>query len=131
MRQFIFRAWDKDNKKMIYPPGPCDSDLGPYSVTFDGRTYIDGRYQDLIYMPWTGLITQEADYIYEGDILGGQWNCGYILFCEECKSLQYHVFNECLACSGDFHWDDIVDDDGTFEIIGNIYENPELLEHAI
>jgi hypothetical protein len=131
MKEFKFRAWDKKNKKMIYPPSPCDSSLGPYAVTFDGRTYIDGVYQDLEYLPWTGLIDKDAEYIYEGDIFGGFYDRGYIIYCEKCKGFQYHYGelddNQCFACDGEIHWAELIEFNGTFEIMGNIYENPECL----
>lgn len=126
MREFIFRAWDNKNQKMIYPPSCIDSFLGP-TVTFDGRTYIEGRYQDLIYMPWTGLIDKNAEYIYEGDLLGGSFEGGYIKFCEECKNLQYHVAGDCFACSGDIHWYELVEEDGDLIVLGNIFEDPRLM----
>jgi uncharacterized phage protein (TIGR01671 family) len=126
MREFAIRAWDKKNQKMIYPPSPCDSNAGP-SMTFDGRTYINGFYQDWIYMPWSGLITQDAEKIYEGDILGGQYEGGYVGYCDLCKTLQYHACGECFACNGDLHWYELVEDDGTLEVLGNIYQNPELI----
>jgi len=34
----------------------------------------------------------------------------------------------CAQCSGDIAWYEVVEDDGKLEVIGNIYENPELLE---
>ena len=126
MREFAIRAWDKKNKKMILPPGCYDSYLGP-TMTFDGRTYIEGYYQDWIYMPWTGLITQEAEKIFEGDILGGSYEGGWIAWCDKCKALQYHSGYGCYACEGDLHWYELVEDDGKLEVIGNIYEHPELM----
>lgn len=138
MREFIFRAWDKKNRRMINPPGPCDSSMGP-QMTMDGRFYlpvkddsipapmVGWQYMDWQLMQWTGLIDKDAEYIYEGDILGGILEGGCILYCEQCKSLQYHACNECYACSGEIHWYELAEDDGKLEVIGNIYENPELL----
>lgn len=127
MKEIAFRAWNEKTKTMINPPSPCDSSIGP-TMTFDGRTYINGVYQDLIYMPWTGLITKDAEKIYEGDILGGFFENGHIAFCDTCKSLQYHALDFCFACEGDVHWYELVEEDGKLDVIGNIYENPELLD---
>ena len=127
MREIEFRAWNKKTQNMLHAPGPCESTLGP-TMTFDGRTYINGVYQDLIYMTWSGLIDKEAEKIFEGDILGGFWEGGYIAYCDLCKSLQYHSMDICFACEGDVHWYELVEADGTLEILGNVYENPELME---
>lgn len=126
MREIAFRAWNEKTKTMILPPSCISSNPG-LTMTFDGRTYINGKYQDLIYMPWTGLITKDAEKIYEGDILGGSFEGGYILWCDTCKNLQYHACDECFACIGDVHWYEVVEEDGKLIVIGNIYENPELM----
>ena len=130
MREINFRAWNKKTQTMILPPGPCDSNPGPI-MTFDGRTYINGVYQDLIYMQWTGLITQEAEYIYEGDILGGIYGNGTVEYCDVCKSFQYHAMGTCFACEGEVHWGELVADDGKLEVVGNKWENPERLEENL
>jgi uncharacterized phage protein (TIGR01671 family) len=126
MKEFKFRAWDEKNKKMIYPPSSVSSNPG-LTVTFDGRTYVEGKYRTLEYLPWTGLVDKNGEEIYEGDILGEHWEGGYIRYCETCKNLQYHAAGECFACSGDVHWYEIVEKDGKLEVIGNIFANKELL----
>ena len=78
---------------------------------------------------YTGLKDKNGKEIYEGDILGNIWAECYIAWCDKCKSLQIFMgFGEgCEACSGDAHWRDLVEDDGKLEVIGDIYQNPELL----
>jgi len=125
MKEIKIRAWDKMRKRMIYPPGPCDSNPGP-GITLDGRMYIHGVYQDLVLLPWTGLIDKNAEEVYEGDILGGNLEGGWIEFCDTCKNFQYHLGYGCSACEGDVHWYELVEENGSLEIIGNIYENPDL-----
>lgn len=84
---------------------------------------------DLVVEFDTGLKDKNGKEIYEGDILGGIWESGFISWCEKCKQFQYHGAGiGCMACSGDVHWCEIVEDDGKLEVIGNIHENPELLE---
>jgi uncharacterized phage protein (TIGR01671 family) len=78
---------------------------------------------------YTGLKDKNGKEIYEGDILGGIWEGAYIAWCDECKQFQYHIStNECMACLGDVHWYELVEDDGKLEVIGNIHENKELLK---
>ena len=77
----------------------------------------------------TGLKDKNGEEIYEGDILGDMWGDGYIAWCDRCKQLQYHIStHECMACLGDVQWYELVNDNGKLEVIGNIHENPELLE---
>jgi len=82
---------------------------------------------------YTGLHDKNGKEIYEGDILGGIWKECYIAWCEKCKSFEVFFDTEvfpkyCNVCNGDAHWCEVVEDDGKLEVIGNIYENPELLE---
>jgi phage uncharacterized protein TIGR01671 len=129
MNRFEFRAWDKQNKRMIEAPSQFSSSLG-YLMTFDGRTYIDGVYQDWIYMQYTGLMDKNHKKIFEGDILGGFFENGFIKWCDKCKAFQYYALGFCFACEGDVHWYELVEDEGTLEVIGNVYENPGLLENV-
>jgi uncharacterized phage protein (TIGR01671 family) len=85
--------------------------------------------RDVELMQYTGLLDKNGKEIYERDILGGTWGDGYIDYCEKCKSFEYFmkVFG-CANCSGDISWQEVVEDNGKLEVIGNVFENPELLE---
>lgn len=123
MRSLKFRAWD--TKKEVWTFATL-GDLICGACEPDGDKPLSGAKQ--IWEPATGLKDKNGKEIYEGDILGGVWENGFISRCEKCKQFQYHCAGiGCMACSGDVHWYEIVEDDGKLEVIGNIHENPELL----
>ena len=93
----------------------------------EGYEYCDVEEVETIEQ-YTGLKDKNGKEIYEGDILGGIWEDGYIAYCDKCKQFQYHCNGVgCMACSGDVQWYELVDDK-ELEVIGNIHENGELLE---
>lgn len=131
-RKIKYRVWDNENKSYDDPYS-----YAYYAMTQDGGLdfYCHGDHMDEadpnVYFveQYTGLKDKNGEEIYEGDILGGIWESGFISWCEKCKQFQYHSAGiGCMACSGDVHWCEIVEDDGKLEVIGNIHENPELLE---
>lgn len=138
MREIKFRAWDNSIKEM----GEV------FSIEFDigriGMTYTDSTGCNIIhYQDWervqlrefTGLQDKHGKDIYEGDIVI------YTEF-ETIISEEGTDHNE-IPQYGVIVWDksyarfvikdscepyDCMDDDEHLEVVGNIYENPELLE---
>ena len=137
MREIKFRAWDEDKGDMIYEP----SMTNPFSVgntfgrdrtqnialSFDGKIIrintgnsSMGFPEGYILMQYTGLKDKNGVEIYEGDVLKNttvnfnhifviEWgNVGFILTGKDNKYITAKYSNKC-------------------RIIGNIYENPELL----
>lgn len=132
--RFKFRAYNKELRKMYEVDTIC-----PYedNHTKGGEVFLKGIQYNSFYFPEevkvmqsTGLKDKNGKLIYEGDILGGIYH-GYIEYCDECKCFQLKVKDYgCLACEGDLHWYELVEaeEQNELEVIGNIYENKELLE---
>ena len=136
MREIKFRCW------IDYGPGHCTMlyDRGNLSEFFDAA---DGSPT----MQYTGLKDKNGKKIYEGDIVRNHWysvsgnflgrnwvvkygghsvhgqdyysNYADGFYFDSESGVDDETYNiQCLPC----------DEGGKFEIIGNIYENPELLE---
>lgn len=131
MKGLKFRVWDREREYYL-----DETELA--GITPDGKYIwyieeeeisklgIEGGY---ILEQYTGLKDKNGKEIYEGDILGGIWERGFISWCEKCKQLQYHIADiGCMACSGDTNWYELAEDDGKLEVVGNVHENPDLLE---
>lgn len=134
MREIKFRAWDKKNKKMINdlsgviwgkPIIPTDWVQGVFDLEIPSNyNYLDGNGEmmmvdDCELMQYTDLKDKNGQKIYEGDIFEGQHeNNGVVEFDE--RTAQFR-------CNFDSHyWDGAFFRKG--KVIGNIYENPELLK---
>lgn len=130
--RFKFRVFLKYNQIM------CDIDsycflqgLNKCVFHFTNSGQKTLKNDDFILMQCTGLKDKNGKLIYEGDILGGTYGNLYVHYCDSCKQFQLKANDYgCIACEGDVHWYELVEseDENELEVIGNIYENPELLE---
>jgi len=137
VREIKFRAWDKKNKMML-----LNDSLSTHFISFNGSIgvhdncgnvkYNDGESfvsEKIIPMQYTGLKDKNGKEIYEGDILrlNGIYprTCGEklyditgVVFHE--KSGMWKVDSKFAELMLDYYL-------GRYEVIGNIHENPELL----
>lgn len=135
MREIKFRAWDKENKEMLEIE---DLHWDDCTREFLIRTTMYRDYftpEEMILMQYTGLHDKNEKEIYEGDILlrkSGSFESlilvkwGRVEFSFLCAPL----YNGKLPKK--FNWTRSTYQglDGYAEVIGNIYENPELLERS-
>lgn len=136
-REIKFRLWSKISKKFIETNNPnlefvINNNGYLYSIeNFYGEIYVLPQ-MDIEVLQFTGLQDRNGKEIYEGDIL--KYNFPYD---ERLKHISLVKFVETEASFGlkDIYGDEIplyrIAANNYFEIIGNIYENPELLEGKI
>ena len=105
MREIKFRAWDKHISKMIQS-----------GIQFNNTTMtLECRIPSLVLMQYTGLKDKNGKEIYEGDIL--KFDTFSVLAVNVYDAGGWNPFID--DCQTDSSWH--------YMIIGNIYENPELL----
>lgn len=114
-REIKFRAWDEEDNNWFEEP---------QTIAYIAAVYFDSTIDDkIVWQQYTGLKDKNEREIYEGDILqdsDGEWVVKY-------TSEQTAFIVSSLS--------DDVDDglslgqlDREIEVIGNCFENPELLE---
>ena len=143
MREIKFRAWDKERKEMREVELMDWSDWW-VSTGSTGEREEPSKYGERnsfkneqtdrhILMQYTGLKDKNGKEIYEGDVVNASWydydeprddafgevffNGNWMAYCiwkEDEKSISE------MNGQGAYHWE--------IEVVGNIYENPELLE---
>jgi uncharacterized phage protein (TIGR01671 family) len=150
MREIKFRAWDKKYKEMISPEHlwkctfylcPCNGTFNAYGVDPDAPDDKDkegmGENENLIPMQYTGLKDKNGQEIYEGDIVKYKY-CQGTSKLEEGEKYE-ELVNQVEFSHGKFYpvpcFYDCYDSFYSFsyqyfEIIGNIYENKELLNDS-
>lgn len=125
MREIKFRVWDKDLKSMCYEP-ICDAGL-------INAQFVKPEDSPTIIMQYTELKDKNGKEIYEDDILRVfvVKSAGYLILKvwylapEWGLSLYKDGKPKGYFQMSNWGYGKDVDD---FEVIGNIYENPELLE---
>ena len=123
MRRLKFRAWDKTNKVMLFFANIWNNHQPSRKVS-TSPTRIGNMLNDIELMQYTGLKDKNGVEIYEGDILQHpdftvfkvEWNEGFAGF----RGVYGKNDTSNIALQ--------VGDRGLAEVIGNIYESPELLD---
>lgn len=120
MREIKFRAWDKHEKKMILDIQECQRMYSDYGLCL--IDYLEGeKFYEV--MQYTGLKDKNGKEIYDGDLLKWYGRISPVKY--EGSSFGYNPFggpDKVLIsyCK-----------EPDIEIVGNIYENPELIDKKI
>lgn len=130
MREIKFRAWD--GKKM-FQSYSLDN-YGEMCSDADFINDVENPGRSAVQMQYTGLKDRHGKEIYEGDIFitgrdGKRDMLGEIYFDEGCFKMKYGYKNPSEKERKDYFLSGNIENDGAeiIEVIGNIYENKELL----
>lgn len=123
MREIKFRAWDTERKEMFYPnwiltSTGCNVD----KMEHPKHGELHRKDNTAILMQYTGLKDKNGKEIYEGDIVHVK---GKLPVVGEVDGLQQVFYTGCSFAPN------IITKAKMVEVIGNAYENPELLEEQI
>jgi hypothetical protein len=138
MREIKFRAWDKITKR-IYNVRMIDFDANGkpdwirlidwVQISEDTWDYDfpEKRFDEYELMQYTGLKDKNGKEIFEGDILQFEFEGENILTCPVSWEKNLSMW-KCGISLVTILPEDLFVENTTYEIVGNIYENPELLK---
>lgn len=136
-REIKFRAWDKLDRVMLYPG--WNTERGERFITI-GHMFQLGDSVEV--MQYTGLTDKNGKEVYEGDVLqfsdkwewyrgqfGGGWLATQADKTEvETNHVKYPYERRVVNLPSDYEWLLSSEIQTYFEVIGNIYENSDLLD---
>jgi len=121
-----YRIWIYETKQMIPLPPIGEEKCDGHRTGYASYT---GKYTDMEWLQNTGLQDKNNEYIYEGDIVEYEFidghGIGYIEWIDEKARFVWIDIKDCGDGYG-IHQPD----KNRMEILGNIYEHPEMLEGA-
>jgi uncharacterized phage protein (TIGR01671 family) len=127
MREILFRGKRVDNGEWIegyycpqpYVRFPCEPTIFPADAMDDGNWYGERVDPDTVGQ-FTGLTDRNGVKIFEGDIVLHKGECGLVGYSYDYGMFEVD-FDYCFAGFIDISASNC-------EVLGNIYDNPELLE---
>lgn len=128
MCKIAFRVWDGERVRDEHSQDTVIDHKGRWSVSIAGKYVCDFR--SGILMQYTGLKDKNGKKVYEGDILGHAGRKHpYRHYWVEWKAYKWKLKRMIDGePKGGHPFSQVVNHPENFEIIGNIYENPELLK---
>lgn len=117
MREIKFRAWNIEDKTMGIP--------FTLQTAVGSRSHNGVDTKNVIYLEFTGLKDKNGKEIYEGDILELTIHSGVYVVAFE--NAEYVIYRQQVERDMTFHLGGYKQE--VINVIGNIYENPELLNN--
>ncbi len=123
-REIKFRAWMNGDMRIVealyfYPDGLISAELKqPEKKLAD----VIAETPDMRLMQYTGLKDKNGVEIYEADIMKLASGCYVVDFSDYSYQLQHRDGQPCRELSSEVAI--------AFDVVGNIHENPELLEQS-
>ncbi|WP_324722228.1 YopX family protein [Latilactobacillus curvatus] len=131
MREIKFRAWHKNRKTFLYFYWAVDKFGRTFSI-LDNHVY-DEFTNEVELMQYTGLNDVNGVEIYEGDIVNVSWPLSKLK--GRNHAIGYSEVKDGHPVSEAIDWYEDVsrllqthDNGGQITVVGNCFENPELLE---
>lgn len=128
-----FRAWDKEFKEMVQVDALL-LDEQAIKATYKNGSVTKEDIKNYVLMQSTGIFDKNGKEIFEGDIIANT-NVDFIVDIRLHKTLGFYSLidgKECFLGNGtsaEKLEKEVEEFSGNTEVIGNIYENPELLEN--
>ena len=118
-KEIKFRVWDRDLRKMAYDNFTI-SPKGELSFYWQNAGFHSAN---SFLMQYTGLKDKNGKEIYEGDWCRAEYRTREGIITVQ-GNIVFDEFMWCVDCKNDIFR---INRLHNFEVIGNIYENPELL----
>lgn len=125
MRAIRFRLWDKKHASFVNEPYHAISLLG--TIQIEGHSTVEpNRY---VIQQFTGLTDKNGKDIYEGDIcfLESSYHKVYEVYWNDDRwGLRHGELND--YDNGDYYRGDDINNWHEWEVVGTVYEHPDLLK---
>ena len=124
MREIKFRAWDNVQEVML-PVENIDFRNDLITLNEDDNSLTD-TFEMITLMQYTGMKDKNGKEIYEGDIVGSLHMRAEVIF--EDGSFRFKWLDKITKRVRKYNEPMFKNTNIVFEVIGNIYENKDLLE---
>lgn len=125
MNNLKFRAWDKANKEMLKIDVIDFFLKGIRILERNGNSFFM-KFSDVVLMQSTGLFDKNKKEIFEGDIVRNIYtgSIGRVYWCVHNTGFFYYVEKDKKHYT-------VFRANHNLEVIGNVYENKELIQNEI